>query len=310
MKDNYIIAIHGGAGTILRSSMTDKKEAEYKRALESALQEAYSILEKGGSALDAVEEAVTNLENCPLFNAGKGSVFTHDRQHEMDASIMDGRNIDAGAVSLLKNIKNPIRLARKVMEKSEHVMLAGEGAEEFAKQNEIEFADAKYFFTDFRMDQLKSALVSDKIILDHTETDHKFGTVGAVALDQAGNLAAATSTGGMTNKKWGRIGDTPIIGAGTYANNESCAISCTGSGEYFIRTMTAFHVHSLMIYGGYSLQDAVHKVVHEILPSIGGDGGLIAIDKDGNVILDFNTDGMYRGFMSKEKGSCIDIYNS
>ncbi|NOT36826.1 MAG: isoaspartyl peptidase/L-asparaginase [Saprospiraceae bacterium] len=296
MNKKFAIAIHGGAGTILKSTMTKEKEDQYVSALKEAINIGYKILEDGGTSLDAVEEAVVSLEDCPLFNAGKGSVFTHNGIHEMDASIMDGRNIDAGAVSLIKNIKNPVRLARKIMEKSEHVILAGDGAEEFARQFNIEFADKKYFYSEFRYDQLQKALQSDSIFLDHTELDHKFGTVGAVALDQMGNLAASTSTGGMTNKKWGRIGDTPIIGAGTYANNETCAISCTGSGEYFIRTMTAFHVHSLMKYGNYNLDIAIRKVIHEILPSIGGDGGLIAIDNNGNVVMDFNTEGMYRAW--------------
>ncbi len=308
MKKNFGIAIHGGAGTILKSTMTIEKETEYKNALQIALEIGYKILSEGGNSIDAVEEAVASLEDCPLFNAGRGSVFTHDGKHEMDASIMNGENIDAGAASLLKNIKNPIRLARKIMEISEHVILAGEGAEIFAKQNNIEFADEEYFYTDFRHQQLELAKESDSIILDHTALDRKFGTVGAVALDQSGNLAAATSTGGMTNKKWGRIGDTPIIGAGTYANNQTCAISCTGSGEYFIRTQVAFHVHSMMIYGGYTLKDAVNKIIHEILPSIHGEGGLIAIDLNGNIILDFNTEGMYRGMRTAESPFYVECY--
>ena len=305
----FAIAIHGGAGTILRSNMSVEKERQYKSALEEALNNSYEILLHDGTALDAVEQAVVILEDCPLFNAGKGSVFTHDGRHEMDASIMDGLRNDGGAVCLLSNIKNPIKLARLVLEKSEHVMLAGEGAEIFAKEQGIEFADPEYFYNELRHNQLLSALASNEIILDHTEIDpKKFGTVGAVALDKYGHLAAATSTGGMTNKKWGRIGDTPILGAGTYANNESCAVSCTGSGEYFIRSVVAFHIHSLMVYARMNLIDACYKVIHEILPSMGGDGGLIAIDKHGSFCLDFNTDGMYRAFQSSHDQKIIDIY--
>lgn len=304
---NFGLAIHGGAGTILRTSMSDEKEREYKSALREAVEKGYLILEQGGSALDAVESAVIVLEDCPLFNSAKGSVYTHDGKHEMDASIMNGSNLDAGAVSLIHSVKNPIKLARLIMEKSEHVMLAGEGAIQFAKEHQVSFEDDQYFHSEFRYEQLQSALKTGSVLLDHTDSDQKFGTVGAVALDQYGNLASATSTGGMTNKKWGRIGDTPIIGAGTYADNSTCAVSCTGSGEYFIKTVSAFHVHSLMKYGGYTLDRAVHKVIHEILPSIQGDGGLIAIDGFGNIILDFNTEGMYRAM--KNSSQCkIEIY--
>ncbi|MCC6815968.1 MAG: isoaspartyl peptidase/L-asparaginase [Saprospiraceae bacterium] len=304
---NFGLAIHGGAGTILRTSMSDEKEREYKSALREAVEKGYLILEQGGSALDAVESAVIVLEDCPLFNSAKGSVYTHDGKHEMDASIMNGSNLDAGAVSLIHSVKNPIKLARLIMEKSEHVMLAGEGAIQFAKEHQVSFEDDQYFHSEFRYEQLQSALKTGSVLLDHTDSDQKFGTVGAVALDQYGNLASATSTGGMTNKKWGRIGDTPIIGAGTYADNSTCAVSCTGSGEYFIRTVSAFHVHSLMKYGGYTLDRASHKVIHEILPSIQGDGGLIAIDGFGNIILDFNTEGMYRAM--KNSSQCkIEIY--
>jgi L-asparaginase / beta-aspartyl-peptidase len=291
----HSIAIHGGAGTILRSEMSPEKESKYLAALEEALEAGYEILHKSGSALDAVETAVSILEDCPLFNAGRGSVFTFDGKHEMDASIMDGCNLDGGAVAMLRNVKNPVQLARLVMDQSNHVFLAGEGAEEFAKSHAVQFMPSEYFYDEFRYQQWLSVKGSEEIMLDHISVkEQKFGTVGAVARDQHGNLAAATSTGGMTNKKFGRIGDTPMLGAGTYADNSSCAISCTGSGEYFIRVNAAFHVHALIKYQRLSLQEACDRVVQDILPSIGGDGGLIGVDHSGNVCLCFNTEGMYR----------------
>ncbi len=318
---NFGIAIHGGAGTILRSSMTPEKEKLYTDALRNALQKGYAILEKGGSALDAVETAVRSLEDCPLFNAGKGAVFNNAGTHEMDASIMSGKDLSAGAVSLIKHVKNPVSLARTVMEKSEHVFLCGDGAENFAKQMNLEFAGDEYFYDAFRFEQWKKAKETEGSFLDHNvETedtrhktqdntnDKKFGTVGAVALDANGNLAAATSTGGMTNKKFGRVGDSPIIGAGTYANNNTCAISCTGHGELFIRSVVAYDVSALMEYKNLSLREACEKVVMKKLVKIGGEGGLIAIDKHGNIELPFNSEGMYRAMKSSGGAEKVEIY--
>ncbi len=306
---NYTIAIHGGAGTILKSEMTSKQEADYQDALNEALTAGYEILDKGGSSLDAVELAVICLENCPLFNAGKGSVFTNQGTHEMDASIMNGVDQSAGAVAMLHAVKNPINLARLVMEKTSHVLLAGQGAMDFANQMKVEMKNDDYFFNEYRYQQWLSVKESPDMILDHTSSKNKkLGTVGAVALDQFGNMAAATSTGGMTNKKFGRIGDTPIIGSGTYANNKTCAISCTGSGEYFIRCNAAFHVHSLMKYANFNLTDACNEVVHNILIELGGNGGLIGIDYQGNVCLSFNTEGMYRAFKKSNGERFVGIY--
>lgn len=305
----YAIAIHGGAGTIARHLLSEEKQQQYENALQQALDAGYSVLDHGGSAYDAVTVAVSALEDCPLFNAGKGSVFNHEGKHEMDASIMRGDNIDAGAVSGVRNIKNPIRLARMVMEQSEHVFLCGEGAEIFAKQHDIAFEEDAYFHDDFRFAQYKEALASDKVQLDHTAAgDKKFSTVGAVALDEAGNVCAATSTGGMTNKKFGRVGDTPMIGAGTYANNKTCAVSCTGHGELFIRQVVAHQVHCLMEYKGVSLQEACEQVVMKDLVAIEGEGGLIAIDKNGNISMTFNSEGMYRGCKKSDGTHIIAIH--
>jgi beta-aspartyl-peptidase (threonine type) len=293
---NISIAIHGGAGTILKSAMTPEKELAYKNALQKALDLSYSLLLQGKSAIDAVELAVSELENCHLFNAGKGSVFTAEGTHEMDASIMEGESRFAGAVSGITGVKNPVQLARLVMDKSGHVFLAGKGAEVFAREMKCEFQNEDYFFDELRHKQWLAVKDTDTFQLDHTVAkEHKFGTVGAVALDQFGNLAAATSTGGMTNKKFGRVGDSPMIGVGNYANNDTCAISCTGSGEFFIRGVVAYDVSCLMEYKGLSLKEACRIVVQERLMKIGGDGGLIALDTKGNIVLEFNTDGMYRG---------------
>lgn len=289
------LAIHGGAGTIEREQMTAAREKAYRGALELALRHGHAVLEKGGAALDAVEAAVRALEDTPLFNAGKGSVFNSDGQHEMDASLMNGADLRAGAVAGVQNVKNPITLARRVMEHSNHVLISGLGAFEFAHQQKVELEDDQYFFDDFRYQQWKEVAGTDRVQLDHSDKERKFGTVGAVALDAAGHLAAATSTGGMTNKKWQRVGDSPIIGAGTYANDATCAVSCTGHGESFIRAVAAHDVHALMAYKGLSLEEAVRVVVHEKLPPLDGDGGLIAIDHAGNIVLDFNCPGMYRG---------------
>jgi len=309
-QHTYSIAIHGGAGTILRSEMTLEKEQAYKHALQTALNAGEAILKQKGNALDAVEAAIIELENCPLFNAGKGAVFTHEETHEMDASIMRGDNLMAGAVAGIKHIKNPIQLSRKVMENSEHVMLCGEGALNFAKKMGFEFTTDEYFFTEQRHEQWKKAILEDKVALDHNiKTDEKkFGTVGAVALDLHGNLAAGTSTGGMTNKKFGRVGDSPIIGAGTYANNAQCAISCTGHGEYFIKAVVAYDVFCLMEYKNLSLEEACHLVVKDKLVKIGGEGGLIAVDKLGNISLCFNSEGMYRAGAGMNQETLIAIY--
>ncbi|MBK9176898.1 MAG: isoaspartyl peptidase/L-asparaginase [Flavobacteriales bacterium] len=289
------LAVHGGAGTIARELMTSAREKVYRDALELALKRGHAVLKEGGAALDAVEAAVRALEDSPYFNAGKGSVFNADGQHEMDASIMSGDGLRAGAVASVQNVKNPITLARRVMDKSNHVLISGLGAFEFAHKQKIELEDDLYFFDQFRYDQWKETQGTDTYQLDHSDKEKKFGTVGAVALDAHGHLAAATSTGGMTNKKWQRIGDSPIIGAGTYANDSSCAVSCTGHGESFIKAVAAYDVHALMSYKGLSLAEAVRVVVHERLPPLEGDGGLIALDHVGNIVLDFNCTGMYRG---------------
>jgi L-asparaginase / beta-aspartyl-peptidase len=306
---NYSIAIHGGAGTITRASMTPEKEAAYIAALSAALKAGNDVLSKGGTSLEAVTQAVVSLEDCPLFNAGKGSVFTAEGKHEMDASVMCGQDLTAGAVSGVKNIRNPVLLAKAIMENSEHVFLYGAGAEKFAKEQGLHFEADDYFYDALRYEQLQQALASGKIQLDHTEhTDKKFGTVGAVALDQHGNLAACTSTGGMTNKHYNRIGDSPVIGSGTYANNKTCAISCTGHGEFFIRAVVAYDISCLMEYAGLSLQEACDKVVMDKLVKLGGEGGLIAVDSKGNVALPFNSEGMYRGWMKNGDKMNIDIY--
>jgi len=303
------LALHGGAGTINREHMSAEKEANYRAALNLALQTGYALLEKGASALDAVEATVNVLEDSPLFNAGKGAVFTNTGTHEMDASIMDGSNLEAGAVAGVSGIKNPISLSRLVMEKSGHVLLMGEGALEFAKSQSIAFENEEYFYDELRFLQLQEAKKSNVMQLDHSPlNEKKYGTVGAVALDVCGNIAAATSTGGMTNKKFGRVGDSPIIGAGNYANNATCAVSCTGSGEFFIRGVVAYDVSCLMEYKGLSLEDACNEVVHKRLMKINGDGGLVAVDAHGNVCLPFNTSGMYRAAKTSAGIELVEIY--
>jgi beta-aspartyl-peptidase (threonine type) len=303
------LAIHGGAGTLVKGMMTPEKELAYKSALQNALDAGFSLLEKGNSAAEAVEAAVKVLENCHLFNAGKGSVFTAEGTHEMDASIMDGETLNAGAVSLITGIKNPISLAKDVMEKSEHVFLAGEGALMFAKENNYELESPAYFHDEFRHNQWLEIRDTDSFQLDHaTKKDSKFGTVGAVACDKNGNIAAATSTGGMTNKKWGRVGDSPMIGAGNYANNETCAVSCTGSGEFFIRGVVAYDVSCLMEHKDYSLEKAADEVINKRILRIKGDGGLIAVDAKGNISMPFNTEGMYRACKSSTGREEVLIY--
>jgi beta-aspartyl-peptidase (threonine type) len=309
MNNPFSIAIHGGAGTIHKSQMSDKKEAAYKTALSLALNKGYGSLSEGKTALEAVEIAVSSLEDSPLFNAGKGSVFTHEGTHEMDAAIMEGKDLTAGAVAGVNGIKNPIQLARKIMEASEHVFLAGNGALEFAKEHNFSLEPDEYFYDELRYRQWQEALENDVVQLDHSPLkEEKFGTVGAVALDQFGNVAAATSTGGMTNKKFGRVGDSPMIGAGNYANNNTCAVSCTGSGEFFIRGVVAYDVSCLMEYKRLSLAEACKEVVQNRLLKIGGDGGLIAVDKSGALCLEFNTDGMYRGLKKSSGEELIAIY--
>lgn len=322
------LAIHGGAGTILRSEMTAELEKDYRAGLTGALQTGWKILQKGGNALDVVEAAVVELENFPLFNAGKGAVFTHEGKNEMDACLMNGASLRAGAVAFVKNVKNPIKLARLVMERTPHVLLAGRGADEFAREMQIEFEDDKYFYTEFRYRQLLKAREAGRIQLDHTasepaliekeiqadknlkaeiENAKSLGTVGAVACDLKGNVAAATSTGGMTNKKFGRVGDTPLVGAGTYADNRTCAVSCTGHGEFFMLGVTAYDVAARMKYKNLNLADAARETV-EHLTEIGGEGGLIAVDSQGNVALPFNSDGMYRGYAYADGEIVTEIY--
>ena len=306
---NFSIAIHGGAGTLVKGMMTPEKELQYKIALKTALDKGYKLLANGKSAIDVVEEAVKILEDSPLFNAGKGSVFTAKGVHEMDASIMDGKTLKAGAVSIVTGIKNPVCLARDVMEKSEHVFLAGEGAMRFAKEQDYKIEAPEYFYDEFRYQQWQEIKGSDNFQLDHSiKKDSKFGTVGAVACDQNGNIAAATSTGGMTNKKWGRVGDSPMIGAGNYANNKTCAVSCTGSGEFFIRGVVAYDVSCLMGHKGLSLEEASNEVINKRILEINGDGGLIAVDSKGNIAMPFNTDGMYRACKTSAGQEEISIY--
>lgn len=311
-KKKFGLVIHGGAGTIERGKMSAEREQEYRAALERAIIAGYEILKRGGSSLDATEAAVRVLEDDPHFNAGKGAVFTNAGTNELDAAIMDGKTLRAGAVASLKHIKNPINLARLVMEKSGHVMMDGEGAEAFAAANGVELVDQKYFYTEERWQALqkmkgaeKSGEVGGKKFIVTDQDRH--GTVGAVALDKNGNLAAATSTGGTTNKKIGRVGDSPIIGGGTYANNTTCAVSATGDGEYFIRSVVAHDISALMEYRGMKLQEAAQMVLDKVA-KIGGTGGLIAIDHDGNIALPFNTSGMYRGHVGVDGEFVVEIY--
>ena len=307
---NYTLVIHGGAGTISKSNITTEEELAYTAALEKALEAGFSLLKNNGTALDAVRAAVVSMEDCVLFNAGKGSVFGKDGSQEMDASIMDGGTLMAGSVAAVRNIRNPVELAYTIMTESQHVMLNGRGAYEFAVQQGLAIEPDDYFFSQFRYDQWKEMQGTDSTALDHNVKikDKKFGTVGAVALDMNGNIAAATSTGGMTNKQFGRIGDSPIIGAGTYANNKTCAISCTGHGEPFIRAVTAYDVSCLMEYKGLSLQEAMHVVVHDKLLRIEGEGGMIGVDVKGNNAMVFNSEGMYRGIMNAEGEKEVLIY--
>jgi len=308
--------IHGGAGVIAKTSMTPDKEKQFRAKLEEAVLTGYRALQAGRSSLDAVETAIRILEDSPLFNAGKGAVFNHEGKNELDASIMDGKTLGAGAVAGLRHVKNPITLARAVMEKSPHVMMVGDGAEQFAKEQKIELVDEKYFFTQERWDQLQEVLKEEKAKAAKPATAaaasrlsvNRFGTVGAVALDKNGNIAAGTSTGGMTNKKYGRVGDSPIIGAGTYANNDTCGVSATGSGEYFIRLGVARDICSLMEYSALPVQAAADRVIKQKLTKLGGNGGIIAMDKFGNMAISYNSEGMYRAYIDKNGKPVVEIY--
>ncbi len=327
--------IHGGAGVIRRGSLTPEREKEYRTKLEEALLAGYKALQTGKPALDAVEIAIRILEDSPLFNAGKGAVFTNDGKNELDASIMDGKTLAAGAVAGLHRVKNPITLARAVMEKSPHVMMAGDGAEKFAAEQKLEIVEPKYFWTQPRWDALQRVLKEEKEksekekvksqnvsaapnttaamnVPQYAADDpyNRFGTVGAVALDRDGNIAAGTSTGGMTNKKYGRVGDAPIIGAGTYANNATCGVSATGWGEFFIRLGVAKDISSLMEYRAMTVQSAADMVIKQKLQKLGGDGGIIALDKFGNIGISFNSEGMYRAYINSEGKPVVEIYGN
>lgn len=296
----YAIVIHGGAGTILRSDLTPEQDAAYREALHAALDIGEEILKNGGQAIDAVEQTIHFMEDSPLFNAGKGAVFNHEGHNEMDASIMTGKDRMAGAVGGVSNVKHPISAARAVMEKSPHVLLTGKGAEQFAAEQALEIVDPTYFYTERRWEALQRAIAREQeqgeaqVELDHD--DRKKGTVGCVALDKEGNIVAGTSTGGMTNKRWNRLGDSPLIGAGTFADNETCGVSCTGHGEYFIRWAVAYDVAARMAYKELDLATAANEVVNHALVKAGGEGGLIALDRMGNIAMPFNTEGMYRGY--------------
>ncbi|WP_095983716.1 isoaspartyl peptidase/L-asparaginase family protein [Cystobacter fuscus] len=317
------IALHGGAGIIPRESLTPEREAAVRAALTEALQAGHAVLARGGTSVEAVTSAIRVLEDSPYFNAGKGAVFTHEGKNELDASIMNGRTREAGAVAGLRHVKNPISLARIVMEKSPHVMLIGEGAEAFAREQGLELVSEDYFYTEERWQSLQRALEAEKkqqqappepgqpqgpsTYQGPIDGDHKFGTVGAVALDQAGNLAAGTSTGGMTNKRFGRVGDSPIIGAGTYAS-ERCAVSGTGHGEYFIRYSVARDICAHVELLALPLSESANHMVMEVLVQAGGEGGVIAMDARGNVAMPFNTSGMYRGYMGPEGEPSVAIF--
>jgi len=315
------LVIHGGAGTILKKNMTDSLEKAYRLKLEEATKAGHKILSDGGTSMEAVTAAINIMEDSPLFNAGKGAVFTHDGTNELDASVMDGKTLNAGAISGVTTVKNPINLAVAVMDKSEHVMLSAKGAEQFAKEQGLEIVDPSYFYTERRFQSLQRIIDKEKTQLDHDDDkkvafmdpyikDSKFGTVGCAALDKYGNLAAGTSTGGMTNKRYNRIGDAPIIGSGTYANNATCAVSSTGWGEFFIRAQVAHDISAMMEYKGVTLQEAASEVIQKKVPALGGDGGIVAIDKDGNVAMEFNTAGMYRAHMNAKGDLDIKIYKN
>jgi len=310
---NFGIVIHGGAGTILRKNMTPEMEAQYRETLALAIQTGHAILKAGGSSQEAVEKTIHVMEDSPLFNAGKGAVLTADETIELDASFMNGATLDAGAIAGVQTIKHPISAAIAVMEDSPHVMLSGKGAEAFAASQGLELVSPEYFYTERRINALKRVKEKEQQTAFTPQEwedfkNQKFGTVGCVALDQAGNLAAGTSTGGMTNKRWNRIGDAPIIGAGTYANNASCAISATGWGEFFIRSVVAHDIAALMEYKNLSIQEAARIVIHEKVAKLGGDGGIVGIDKQGNIAMEMNTAGMYRAHMDAQGNLTVKIY--
>ena len=314
-KQSFGIVIHGGAGTILKKNMTKEKEKEYRQALSKAIRIGYDILKNGGSSKDAVEKTINYMEDSPLFNAGKGGVLTSEGTIELDASFMDGKTLNAGAVSGVKKVKNPISAAIKVMEESPHVMLSGQGADIFSQIHNLEIVDQDYFITERRINGLKRVQNAEKLKgVYKTQNDRSFlenqryGTVGCVTLDKYGNLAAGTSTGGMTNKKWNRVGDAPIIGAGTYANNLTCAISATGWGEFFIRAVVAHDISAIMEYKGLSIQKAAYEVIHNKVGALGGNGGIIGIDNNGNIAMEMNTSGMYRAHMNQEGKLDVKIY--
>ena len=318
-SDNFGIVIHGGAGTILKENMTDSMEIAYKTVLEEAVKAGHEILANGGTSIEAVQRSINIMEDSPLFNAGKGAVFTNEETNELDAAIMDGETLNAGAVAGVTTVKNPINLAFQVMENSPHVLLSGKGAEQFASERGLEIVEPSYFYTEERFQVLQRVKEAEKSKLDSIDNktafydpyvkESKFGTVGCVALDKNGNIAAGTSTGGMTNKKWNRIGDVPIIGAGTYANNATCAVSGTGWGEYFIRGVVAYDISAMMEYKKMSLKAAAKKVIQKKLTELGGEGGIIAIDNKGNIAMEFNSAGMYRAAMNKEGDLTIGIYS-
>lgn len=315
-QQEFAIIIHGGAGTILKKNMTDSMEQAYKAKLTEAIKTGHEILKNGGSSLEAVQRTINVMEDSPLFNSAKGAVFTHEGKNELDASIMDGATLNAGAVAGVTNVKNPINLAYEVMTNSEHVLLSGKGAETFAKEKGIEQVDPSYFFTQRRYDGLQRILEREKqdsiskatAFYDPFIKDEKFGTVGCVALDKNGNLAAGTSTGGMTNKRYNRIGDSPIIGSGTYANNATCGVSSTGWGEYFIRGQVAYDISAQMEYAEKTLTDATQNVIQEKLTKLGGTGGIVALDHYGNPSMEFNTEGMYRAYMNDQGELTLGIY--
>lgn len=308
MSHEYSIAIHGGAGAMSKGKLSPEQEESIENILKGIIEESLKDLSEGQSALDVVQAAVNKLEDCPWFNAGKGAVFNHDGKHELDAAIMCGKTLEAGAVSGIRYSPNPINVARAVMEHSPHVYLGGEGAEKFVRDCGLPEVDNQYFSTDMRYQQLQSALSAQSVILEPTTNDYKYGTVGAVAKDKHGNLAAATSTGGITNKQYGRIGDTPVIGSGTYANNLTCAVSATGHGEHFLRHVVGYNVSARMQFAHLDLTSAAEHVVFQDLPSTGGSGGLIAVDKEGNITLPFNTEGMYRGWGANTLPAQSKIY--
>ncbi len=314
----FAIVIHGGAGTIKKEFISPEKEKEITNKLQEAIDAGYAVLNSGGASLDAVQAAINVMENSPLFNAGKGAVFNSDGKNEMDASIMDGKTLNAGAVAGVQNIKNPVNVARLVMDSIHHVLLSGKGAETFAKKYNVQFEEDAYFYNERRWNSLMKVkekngetipVKNARDLSTNYVDDHKYGTVGAVAIDKSGDIAAATSTGGMTNKKFNRIGDSPIIGAGTYANNATCGISSTGTGEYFIRTLAAHETSTLIQYKDYSLKNALHEVIFNQIEPLGGDGGMIGLDKNGVVAWDFNTEGMYRGYKRSTGENVVKLYH-